>query len=53
VVGYPIGPDQALPVRLSELLGGRLVGQVAYLQFARLPEHLWLIDQLRPSHVVL
>jgi hypothetical protein len=53
VAGYPIGPEQAFPAQLSELLGGRLVGQVSYLKFTRLPEHLRLIDQLRPSHVVL
>jgi hypothetical protein len=53
VAGYPIGPDQAFPTQLSELLGGRLVGEVSYLKFTRLPEHLRLIDQLRPSHVVL
>lgn len=53
VAGYPIGPDQAFPTQLSELLGGRLVGEVSYLKFTQLPEHLRLIDQLRPSHVVL
>ena len=53
VAGYPLGPDQAFPGQLSELLGGRLVGQVSYLKFTHLPEHLRLIDQLRPSHVVL
>lgn len=53
MAGYPIGPDQAFPAQLSELLGGRLVGEVAYLKFTHLPEHLRLVDQLRPSHVVL
>lgn len=53
VAGYPIGPDQAFPTQLSELLGGRLVGEVSYLKFTQLPEHLRLIDKLRPSHVVL
>lgn len=53
VAGYPIGPDQAFPMQLSELLDGRLVGEVSYLKFTQLPEHLELIDQLHPSHVVL
>ena len=53
MAGYPIGPDQAFPAQLSELLGGRLVGEVSYLKFTHLPEHLLLIDQLHPSHVVL
>jgi hypothetical protein len=53
VSGYPIGANHAFPTQLSELLGGRIVGQVPYLKFTRLPEHLRLIDQLRPSHVVL
>lgn len=53
MAGYPIGPDQAFPTQLSELLGGRLVGEVSYLKFTHLPEHLRLIERLRPSHVVL
>jgi len=53
VAGYPIGASQAFPAQLSELLGGRVVGEVSYLTFTHLPEHLALIDQLRPSHVVL
>jgi len=53
VAGYPIGASQAFPAQLSELLGGRVVGEVAYLTFTHLPEHLPLIDQLHPSHVVL
>lgn len=53
VAGYPVGHDQAFPVQLSELLGGRLVGEVSYLKFTHLSEHLHLIDQLHPSHVVL
>lgn len=53
VAGYPIGASQAFPTQLSELLGGQVVGQVSHLTFTRLPEHLRLIDQLRPSHVVL
>ncbi|GAA4501602.1 hypothetical protein GCM10023172_23720 [Hymenobacter ginsengisoli] len=53
VAGFPIGPEQAFPTQLSALLGGRLVGEVSYLKFTSLPEHLRLIDQLRPSHVVL
>lgn len=53
VAGYPIGASQAFPAQLSELLGGQVVGEVSYLTFTHLPEHLPLIDQLRPSHVVL
>lgn len=53
MAGYPIGTDQAFPAQLSELLGGSIVGEVSYLKFTRLPEHLRLIDQLQPSHVVL
>ncbi|MDO7885968.1 hypothetical protein [Hymenobacter cheonanensis] len=53
VAGYPIGHSQAFPAQLNELLGGQLVGQVAHLKFTRLPEHLRLIDQLQPTHVVL
>lgn len=53
VAGFPIGADQAFPSQLSELLGGSLVGEVSYLKFTHLPEHLRLIDQLQPSHVVL
>lgn len=53
VAGYPIGASQAFPTQLSELLGGQVVGEVSYLTFTHLPEHLPLIDQLQPSHVVL
>ena len=53
VAGYPIGASQAFPAQLSELLGGQVVGEVSYLTFTHLPEHLPLIDQLQPSHVVL
>jgi hypothetical protein len=53
VAGYPIGASQAFPAQLSELLGGRVVGEVSYLTFTHLPEHLPLIDQRQPSHVVL
>jgi hypothetical protein len=53
VAGYPIGASQAFPAQLSELLGGQVVGEVSYLTFTHLPEHLPLVDQRQPSHVVL
>ncbi len=53
VVGYPHGPSYSFPALLCSELGSEIVGQVANLQFLRLPDHFARIQELQPSHVIL
>lgn len=53
VAGYALTDEDAFPVLLARLLNGTLVEQVANLQFIQLPKHLVLLEDLRPTHVVL
>ena len=53
VAGYLVGQENAFSSKLSELLHGKIVGQVARVRVIDLPEHLKLIEEKRPTHVVL
>ena len=53
VAGYLVGQENAFSSKLSELLNGKIVGQVARVRVIDLPEHLTLIEKKRPTHVVL
>jgi hypothetical protein len=53
VAGYLVGQENAFSTKLSHLLGGKIVGQVARVRVIDLPEHLKLIDEAQPTHVVL
>lgn len=53
VAGYLVGQENAFSSKLSELLNGKIVGQVARVRVIDLPEHLALVDEKRPTHVVL
>jgi hypothetical protein len=53
VAGFPLEPAQSFSTVLNELTSGQVVRQVAYVGLARLPQHLALVDELQPSHVVL
>lgn len=53
VAGFPVGPAHSFSTLLNELTSGQVVRQVAYVGLAHLPQHLTLVDELCPSHVVL
>jgi hypothetical protein len=53
VAGYLVGPENAFSTKLSALLNGKIVGQVARVRVIDLPQYLQLIEEKRPTHVVL
>jgi hypothetical protein len=53
VAGYLVGQENAFSTKLTGLLNGKIVSQVACVRFVDLPEHLKLIEEKRPTHVVL
>lgn len=53
VAGYPMGQSDAFPTLLCELLGGKVIKQVANLQFLRIADYLTYIEEEQPSHVIL
>jgi hypothetical protein len=48
-----VGQENAFSNKLSELLNGKIVGQVARVRVIDLPGHLKLIEEKQPTHVVL
>jgi hypothetical protein len=53
VAGYPVGQENAFSTKLSDLLDGEIVGQVARVRIIDLPQHLKLVEERKPTHVVL
>lgn len=53
VDGYPVGAEWAFPTLLNQLVQGQIVGQFAHVRFVDLPQRLTMVDELRPTHVVL
>jgi hypothetical protein len=53
VAGYLVGQENAFSTKLGELLHGKIVGQAARVRVVDLPEYLRLVEEKRPTHVVL
>jgi len=53
VAGYLVGQENSFATKLSGLLHGNIVAQVARVRVVDLPEHLKLVDEKKPTHVVL
>lgn len=53
MAGYLVGQENAFSTKLSELLDGRILAQVARVRIVDLPEHLKLVAEKQPTHVVL
>ena len=53
VAGYLVGPENSFATKLGSLLHGTIVAQVARVRVIDLPEHLKLVDEKTPTHVVL
>ncbi len=53
VAGYLVGQENSFATKLSGLLSGTIVGQVARVRVVDLPEHLKLVEEKQPTHVVL
>jgi hypothetical protein len=53
VAGYLVGQENSFAAKLSGLLQGTIVGQVAGVRVVDLPKHLGLVDEKQPTHVVL
>ncbi len=53
VAGYLVGQENSFATKLSGLLPGTIVGQVACVRVVDLPEHLKLVEEKQPTHVVL
>ncbi|MFD1468457.1 hypothetical protein ACFQ48_09490 [Hymenobacter caeli] len=53
VLGWPNSETRAFPALLSELIGAAIVARVPHLKLVQLAEKLAVVDELRPSHVVL
>jgi hypothetical protein len=53
VAGYMVGEENSFSTKLSGLSHGEIVGQVARVRVIDLPEHLKLIEEKKPTHVVL
>lgn len=53
VNGYLVGQENSFSTKLRDLLNGRIVDQVAHVRIIDLPKHLKLIEEKRPTHVVL
>ncbi len=53
VAGYLVGQENSFATKLSGLLQGTIVGQVARVRVVDLPEHLKLVEEKQPTHVVL
>jgi hypothetical protein len=53
VAGYLVGQENSFATKLSSLLDGTIVAQVARVRVVDLPEHLKLVDEKHPTHVVL
>ena len=53
ILGWPNSEARAFPTLLGELIGADVVALVPHLKLSQLAEKLAVVDELRPTHVVL